>query len=57
MTKNPAHKRISGSSPALSSEAAGPSLSVAQRLAQSRREAAEKAVFAAKLTAKPPRRR
>lgn len=35
----------------------GSGLSVVQRLAKSRREAAEKAVFAAKLTEKPPRRR
>lgn len=58
MAKLPANKDTSNSSRGRAeANQDGSGLSVAQRLAKSRREAAEKAVFAAKLTDKPPRRR
>lgn len=57
MAKQSVNKSISPSRPAESSNTPGSGLSVAQRLAKSRKDTEEKAVFAAKLTDQPKRRR
>lgn len=57
MVKQSVNKSTSPSRPAESSNTPGSGLSVAQRLAESRKDAAKKAVFAAKLTDQPKRRR